>query len=125
MPPPVSTVPVQSVGYVTLGASHLTCAPSPNASPNLSVGSNDSLIAKTERMSPTAKISPLKRNGYVEAYVVAATEPAVCDLRPSVSPGYVTFKCLEPTVDMTRYVNCLIVLCGFGCVVFCPLIEWI
>lgn len=102
MAPAASLVPAQSVGYVTLGPSQLpdSAVSSPNASPNLSVGSNESLIVKSERDTrPTVKIVPLKRNsgggssgGYVEACIV---EPA-SDLRASTTPGYVAFKSQEP-----------------------------
>ena len=103
-------VPAQNVGYVTLGPSQLACdsaASSPNASPNLSVGSNESLIVKSERDTrPTVKIVPLKRNSaggsgdYVEACMVA--EPAASEIRASTtSPGYVSFKSQEP-VEMDR-----------------------
>lgn len=107
MAPSSSLVPAQSVGYVTLGPSQLpdSAVSSPNASPNLSVGSNESLIVKSERDTrPTVKIVPLKRNsgggssgGYVEACIV---EPA-SDLRASSSPGYVAFKSQEP-VELDR-----------------------
>ena len=104
---PVPTDSAQSVGYVTLGPNQTpdSAASSPNASPNLSVGSNDSLIVKSERDArPAVKIVPLKRNsgggssgGYVEACIV---EPAT-DLRASTTPGYVAFKSQEP-VELDR-----------------------
>ena len=100
-----SVAPAQSVGYVTLGHVTDSAVSSPIASPNLSVGSNDSLIVKSERDArPTVKIVPLKRNsgggssgGYVEACLV---EPA-SDLRASSSPGYVAFKSQQP-VELDR-----------------------
>ncbi len=98
-PPPSSNLAASpSAGYVTIGPSQ-TPVDSPNASPNLSVGSNDSLIAKSERtVSPIPKIVPLKRNsGYVEA---SMSPPVNESLPPAVStvqamPGYVTFKSQE------------------------------
>lgn len=96
----------QNIGYVTLGQTQGSESnnPSPNASPNLSIGSNDSLIGKSERESSrqNVKIFPLKRNSGSGGYVQAClAEPTVCnDPRVSptttTSPGYVAFKCHEP-----------------------------
>lgn len=107
MAPVATLAPAQSVGYVTLGPNQSpdSAASSPNASPNLSVGSNESLIVKSERdLRPAVKIVPLKRasgggssGGYVEACTV---EPA-CDLLASSTPGYVAFKSQEP-VEVDR-----------------------
>ncbi|KAI9551931.1 hypothetical protein GHT06_022268 [Daphnia sinensis] len=105
---PVATLaPAQSVGYVTLGPNQSpdSSSSSPNASPNLSVGSNESLIVKSERdLRPAVKIVPLKRNsgggssgGYVEACTI---EPA-SDFLASTTPGYVAFKSQEP-VELER-----------------------
>lgn len=91
----VTLAPSPSAGYVTIGPSQM--ADSPNASPNLSVGSNDSLIAKSERPAPIVRIVPAKRNsGYVEACLAQpeafTSEPLA---QPSTTPGYVTFKSQE------------------------------
>lgn len=109
MAPLATNAPSQSVGYVTLGTSQVPdkAVSSPSASPNLSVGSNESLIVKSERDSrPTVKIVPLKRNsgggsGYVEACIV---EPA-SDVRAAATPGYVAFKSQEP-VELDRPAAC-------------------
>ncbi|KAK4036667.1 cytokine receptor isoform X2 [Daphnia magna] len=107
MAPAATLAPAQSVGYVTLGPNQSpdSSPSSLNASPNLSVGSNESLIVKSERdLRPAVKIVPLKRNsgggssgGYVEACTI---EPA-SDLLASSTPGYVAFKNQEP-VELER-----------------------
>ena len=103
-PQPVATG--QNLGYVTLGQTQglESNNPSPNASPNLSIGSNDSLIGKSERESsrPSVKIFPLKRNSGSSGYVQAClAESSMCN-EPRVntnntSTGYVAFKCHEPS----------------------------
>ena len=75
-----------SGGYVTIGQTQ-----SGNSSPNLSIGSNESLISKADRQKAVFVNSVKKSNGYVDA----VPAPFVADVSPSrqtAAQGYVTIQ---------------------------------